>query len=126
MPTPAKSWIIQLRRQKRTASVHLVSWIPGKTLSTIRMPPLVVGTGTPVGLGCALGVYPDTVWLGLVQMCMALCQTWAVFWTEWRTWWNEWAPHADSWVYIASDHKKWLCAHLLIPLSLLDAVPQQE
>ena len=28
MPTPAKSWIMQLRRQKQTADVHWVSWPP--------------------------------------------------------------------------------------------------
>ena len=27
LPTPAKAWIMQVRRQKHTAHVHLVSWI---------------------------------------------------------------------------------------------------
>ena len=30
MPTPAKSWIMQLRQQEHTADVHWVSWIPLK------------------------------------------------------------------------------------------------
>ena len=30
MPTPAKAWIMQVRRQKHTAEVHWVSWIPMK------------------------------------------------------------------------------------------------
>ena len=30
MPTPAKAWIMQVRRQKHTTDVHWVSWIPMK------------------------------------------------------------------------------------------------
>ena len=30
MPTPAKSWIMQLRRQKQTTDIHWISWIPLK------------------------------------------------------------------------------------------------
>ena len=30
MPTPAKAWIMQARRQKHTTDVHWVSWIPMK------------------------------------------------------------------------------------------------
>ena len=30
MPTPAKAWIMQLRRQKQTPDVHWVSWLPMK------------------------------------------------------------------------------------------------
>ena len=30
MPTPAKAWIMQVRRQKHTADVHRVSWLPMK------------------------------------------------------------------------------------------------
>ena len=30
MPTPAKSWIMQLHPQKQTANVHWVSWVPLK------------------------------------------------------------------------------------------------
>ena len=30
MPTPAKAWIMQVRRQKHTAVVHWVSWLPMK------------------------------------------------------------------------------------------------
>ena len=30
MPTPAKAWIMQVRRQKHTREVHWVSWLPMK------------------------------------------------------------------------------------------------
>ena len=30
MPTPAKAWIMQVRRQKQTREVHWVSWLPMK------------------------------------------------------------------------------------------------
>ena len=30
MPTPAKAWIMQVRRQKQTPEVHGVSWLPMK------------------------------------------------------------------------------------------------
>ena len=30
MPMPAKAWIMQVRRQKHTADVHCVSWLPMK------------------------------------------------------------------------------------------------
>ena len=30
MPTPAKAWIMQVRRQKQTPDVHWVSWLPMK------------------------------------------------------------------------------------------------
>ena len=30
MPTPAKAWIMQVRRQKQTPEVHWVSWLPMK------------------------------------------------------------------------------------------------
>ena len=78
MPTPAKSWIMQLRHG------------------------------------------------GSVQVRLALCPTWAVLWTEWRQWWNEWATYTHTWLRTASDHDKWLCARLLIPLSLLKVVPQWD
>ena len=56
-------------------------------------------------------------------MRLALCNTWATFWTEWRASCNKWASHAQSSLRTASDHEKWLCSCLLIPLSLLDAIP---
>ena len=63
---------------------------------------------------------------GLVQMCLALCPTWAIFWLEWRQLWNGRTSCAHSWLHTASDRDNWLCARLLIPLSLLDPVPQQQ
>ena len=58
------------------------------------------------------------------QMRLALCPSWAVFWTKWQQWWNDCAAYAHSWLRTTSEHDKWLCARLLIPHSLLD--PQHE
>ena len=59
-------------------------------------------------------------------MRLALYLSCAVFWTEWRHWWNDLAAYAHSWLRTASEHDKWFCARLLIPHSLLDAVPEHE
>ena len=60
---------------------------------------------------------------GSVQMCLAMCRAWSTFCTEWQTWWNDWTTYAKSWLSTTSDHEEWLCACLLIPLSLVEATP---
>ena len=53
MPTPAKAWIMQVRRQKHTPEVHWVSWLPMKHVD-----PMALGTGKVVGNRCPRGVVP--------------------------------------------------------------------
>ena len=55
MPTSAKLWIMQLRRQKQTTEVHWISCIP---LLAVHMAPLAVGSGPLVGTGSTLGAHP--------------------------------------------------------------------
>ena len=57
MPTPEKSWIMQLRRPKQTADVHWVSWI----LQTPRLAPVALGTGSLVGHWRTMGMIADVV-----------------------------------------------------------------
>ena len=59
-------------------------------------------------------------------MRRAHCPSWAIFWTEWQKWWNDWATYTQNWLRTASQNDRWLCAHLLIPHSLLDTIPQHE
>ena len=59
---------------------------------------------------------------GSVQMRPARCGAWSIFWTIWQAWWN-WTSYAKTQLDTALDHEKWLCTHLLIPLSLGDAPP---
>ena len=54
-------------------------------------------------------------------MRLAMYREWSTFWTE--AWWNYWTTYAKSRLSTASDHEKWLCARLLIPLSLVEPPP---
>ena len=63
---------------------------------------------------------------GSVQMRLAYCPTWSMFWTDWVTWWIDWSHHAQEWLRTATHHERSLCARLLIPHSLVGIFPQQE
>ena len=58
-----------------------------------------------------------------MQSRPAYCPAWGEFWDLWRTSWTDWAQHTYQWQQTATSHKLYLCARLLIPLSLVDAIP---
>ena len=58
-----------------------------------------------------------------VQSRLAYCPTWGEFWDLWRRCWTDWTHHACQWQKTAASLEIWLCARLLIPLSLIDAIP---
>ena len=60
MPTPAKSWIVQLWRQKQAMDV-LDQLDPVETLPVVELAPLAVGPGPLVGTGSTLGAHPNHV-----------------------------------------------------------------
>ena len=132
MPTPAKSWILQLRRQKQTTDVHWISWIPLKHYRRSTWLPWLWGQVRWWGQGASWERIPTMCGsCGLrhgssMQMRLAHCPSWAIFWTEWEKWWNDWATYAKNWLLTAPEHDRWLCARLLIPKSLLDTILQHE
>ena len=48
------------------------------------------------------------------------------FWDLWRRSSTDWAQHADQWQQTATSQELWLCARLLIPLSLVNAIPTTQ
>ena len=61
-----------------------------------------------------------------MQSRLAYCPAWGEFWDLWRRTWTDWAQHAYQWQQTATSQELWLCARLLIPLSLVDAIPTTE
>ena len=61
-----------------------------------------------------------------VQSRLAYCPAWGEFWDLWRRSWTDWAQHACQWQKPATSLELWLCARLLIPLSLINAIPTTE
>ena len=51
MPTPAKAWIMQVRRQKHTADVHRVCWLPMKHYRRNAWTPWLWGQIRWLGIG---------------------------------------------------------------------------
>ena len=84
-----------------------------------------------VGSRGTMGAHSNTLGLhglchgGLVQMHLAHCASWSIFWSEWTRWWNDWAHQAHTWLQTATHHEWWLYARLLIPLILVETFPQQ-
>ena len=44
----------------------------------------------------------------------------------WRRSWTDCTQHAYQWQQTATSHELWLCTRLLIPLSLINAIPTTE
>ena len=61
-----------------------------------------------------------------MQSRLAYCPARGEFWDPWRRSWTDWAQHAHQWQQTATSQELWLCARLLIPLSLVDAIPTTE
>ena len=61
-----------------------------------------------------------------MQSRLAYCPAWSDFWELWRKSWTDWAPHTYQWQQAANNQELWLCARLLVPLSLIDAIPTTE
>ena len=51
---------------------------------------------------------------------------WGEFWDVWRMCWTDWTHYACQWQTTATSHERWLCAMLLIPLSLINTIPHTE
>ena len=115
MPTPAKSWIMQLRRQKQTANVQWVSWIPLKRCWRSAWLPWLWGQVRWWGQGPPWERVPTVCRsCGLKHgSSVALVGRFS-------------GPGGRHWLRTASEHDRWLCARLLIPHSLLDTIPRRE
>ena len=61
-----------------------------------------------------------------MQSRVAHCPAWGEFWDWWRRGWSDWTHHACQWQTTTTSHELWLCATLLIPVSLIDTIPQTE
>ena len=61
-----------------------------------------------------------------VQSKLAYCPAWSDFWDLWRKSWTDWTPYTHQWLQAADNQELWLCVRLLIPLSLVDAIPTAE
>ena len=61
-----------------------------------------------------------------VQSRLAYCPAWGEFWDLWRKSWTDWTQHACQWQKTATSLELCLCARLLIPLSLINAIPTTE
>ena len=102
---------------------------PRETLQTKRVDPLALGTGKVVGNTRPLGTVTRPVrqqHRASVQSRLAYCPAWGEFWDLWRRSWTDWTQHACQWQKTATSLELWLCARLLIPLSLIDAIPTIE
>ena len=128
MPTPAKVWIMQVRRQKQTLRGALGELAPHETLQTKCLDPMAVGAGKVVGNRCPLGknthsmlpVWPTTRSISAIQT--GVLPRLAL----WRRSGTDWAQHTYQLQQTATSQELWLCARLLIPLSLVDAIPTTE
>ena len=132
MPTPAKAWIMQVRRQKQTPEVHWVSWLPLKHYRRNAWTPWLWGLVRWLGVGAAWERTPRLCSQcghqhgASVQSRLAYCPAWSDFWELWRKSWTDWAPYTYQWQQAANNQELWLCARLLVPLSLIDAIPTAE
>ena len=87
MPTPAKAWIMQVRRQKHTPEVHRVSWLPMKHYRRNAWTPWLWGqvrwwgTGAPWEWSPALCANFGQQHGASVQSRLAYCPAWGEFWT---------------------------------------------
>ena len=132
MPTPAKAWIMQVRRQKHTPEVHWVSWPPMKHYRRNAWTPWLWGqvrwwgTGAPWERSPTLCSKCGQHHGASVQSRLAYCIAWGEFWDLWHRSWTEWAQHAPQWQKTATSLELWLCARLLIPLSLINAIRTTE
>ena len=61
-----------------------------------------------------------------MQSRLAYCPAWGEFWDLWRRSWTDWAQHACQSQKTATSSELWLCARLLIPLYLINAIPTKE
>ena len=61
-----------------------------------------------------------------MQSRLAYCPAWGDFWDLWRRSWTDWAQHGYQWQQTATSQELWLCARLLIPLSLVNAITTTE
>ena len=125
MPTPAKAWIMQVRRQKHTPEVHWVSWLPMKHYRQNAWTPWHVrwcGIGAPwertPTLCCKCGQHYGAS----VQSRLAYCPAWGEFWDLWRSSWTDWTQHTYQWQQTATSQELWFCARVLIPVSLINAI----
>ena len=59
-------------------------------------------------------------------MHVAKCEARSIFGTEWQTSWNEWTRYAKISLRASTDHEKWMCARLLVPLSRVETAPSHE
>ena len=105
---------------------------PRETLQTKRVDPLALGTVKVVGSRRTLGATTCPVcqlWQqhgASVQPRLAYCPAWGELWDLWRRSQTDWTHYACQWRTTATSHELRLCARLLIPLSLIDAIPTTE
>ena len=132
MPTPAKAWIMQVRRQKQTPEVHWVSWLPMKHYRRNTWTPWLWGQVRWWGVGAPWERTPTLCSQcgqqhgASVQSRLAYCPAWGDFWDLWRRSWTDWAQYTYQWQQTANSQELWLCARLLVPLSLIAAIPTTE
>ena len=132
MPTPAKAWIMQVCRQKQTPEVHWVSWLPMKHFRRNAWTPWLWGQVRWWGVGAPWERTPTLCSQcgqqhgAGVQSRLAYCPAWGDFWDLWRTSWTDWAQHTYQWQQTANSQELWLCARLLVPLSLITPIPTTE
>ena len=132
MPTPAKAWIMQVRRQKQTPEVHWVSWLPMKDYRRNAWTPWLWGQVRWWGGGAPWERTPTLCFQcgqqhgASMQSRVAYCPAWGDFWDLWRRRWTDWATYTYPWQQTANNQELWLCAKLLVPMSLIAAIPTAE
>ena len=113
MPTPAKAWIMQVRRQKHTADVHWVSWIPMKHYRRNAWNLLRRGQvrwwrfGAPWERLPVLFALRGQYHRASVQSRLAHNHAWGEFWDMWRRCSTAWTHHAYRWQITATSHERW-------------------
>ena len=84
------------------------------------------GTGAPWGRLRALCANCGQRHGASVLSRLAYCPARGEFWDLLRRSWTDWTHYACQWRTTATSHELWLCAKLLIPLSLIDAITTTE
>ena len=131
MPTPAKTWSMHLRRQKPMADVDWASRIPLKHYGRNAWVPWLWGQvrwlriGAPIGTTLHSVHFLRTTPRLLSPNVLSFLPHWAEFWDMWLSCLSDWTAHARGWLSPASTHGKWICAKLLVLLSLVDSFPQR-
>ena len=132
-PTPARKWILKMRRQHEVTGVHWVTWKPLKGIRRHLWTQWLWGNIAWMGCGypgertkvsCTLcgKKHPGPVQARLVQ-----CQVWKEhFRAEFCSAWGDWEQYVQKWWDTAPEEDLDHASKLRIPTTLASTIPANE